>query len=67
MGAMTTAASGGWMQGPPSAPALTIVIPTLNAAATLPATLAALGDAHEIVIADSGSTDGTRAACARCR
>ncbi|HUA51259.1 MAG TPA: TIGR04283 family arsenosugar biosynthesis glycosyltransferase [Candidatus Sulfotelmatobacter sp.] len=45
---------------------LSIVIPTLNAAATLPATLACLGempDAQRIVV-DGGSTDGT-VACAR--
>jgi rSAM/selenodomain-associated transferase 2 len=37
------------------------VIPTVNAAATLPATLAALRStpAAEIVLADGGSTDGT--------
>jgi rSAM/selenodomain-associated transferase 2 len=39
---------------------LSIVIPTLNAAATLPATLAAVEDAPaEVVVADGGSTDGT--------
>jgi rSAM/selenodomain-associated transferase 2 len=37
------------------------LIPTLNAAATLPATLAALrGSVAEIIIADGGSTDRTR-------
>lgn len=36
------------------------LIPTLNAAASLPATLAALrGEVAEIIIADGGSTDGT--------
>ncbi len=36
------------------------MIPTLNAAATLPATLAAVEDAPaEVVVADGGSTDGT--------
>ena len=36
------------------------LIPTLNAAATLPATLAALrGSVAEIIISDGGSTDGT--------
>jgi len=41
-------------------PGLSVVIPTLNAAATLPATLAALGDAPaEIILADGGSQDGT--------
>jgi rSAM/selenodomain-associated transferase 2 len=44
---------------------LSIVIPTLNAAASLPGTFAALaearaeGAAHEIVISDGGSHDGT--------
>ena len=39
---------------------LTIVIPTLNAAASLPATLAALrGSEAEIIIVDGGSTDAT--------
>ena len=45
-----------------SAP-LSVVIPTLDAAATLPATLAAFGEAtglvHEIIVADGGSRDGT--------
>lgn len=47
---------------------LSIVIPTLNAAAALPATLQALmegleaGLIRELVISDGGSTDGTRAA-----
>ncbi len=46
---------------------LAVVIPTLNAAATLPATLAALGEAPaEIVVVDGGSIDGT-AACAGAR
>jgi rSAM/selenodomain-associated transferase 2 len=40
---------------------ISIVIPTLNAAASLPATLAALGPVHEIVVADGGSTDATAA------
>jgi rSAM/selenodomain-associated transferase 2 len=38
---------------------LSAVIPTLNAAATLNAALAALGSVDEVVIADGGSTDGT--------
>jgi rSAM/selenodomain-associated transferase 2 len=38
---------------------ISVVIPTLNAAATLPATLAALGPVAEIVIADGGSLDGS--------
>ena len=39
---------------------LSVVIPTRNAAATLPATLAALaGGPDEVVVCDGGSTDGT--------
>jgi rSAM/selenodomain-associated transferase 2 len=44
---------------------LSIVIPTLNAAAVLPDTLAALAEAsvkglrHEIIVSDGGSQDGT--------
>ena len=38
---------------------LSVVIPTLNAAATLPGTLAALAW-DDVVISDGGSTDGTR-------
>ena len=44
---------------------LSIVIPTLNAVATLPGTLASLGEAraagfaHEVVVSDGGSHDGT--------
>jgi rSAM/selenodomain-associated transferase 2 len=39
---------------------ISAVIPTLNAAESLPATLAALSPVHEIVVADGGSTDATR-------
>ena len=43
---------------------LSVIVPTLNAAAALPATLAALTEgADEIVIVDGGSTDDS-AACA---
>ncbi len=43
-------------------PELSVVIPTLDAAATLEATLHALGDAPaEIVVADGGSRDATAA------
>lgn len=38
---------------------LSVVVPTLNAAPALPATLASLGAAAEVVVADGGSTDGT--------
>ena len=38
---------------------ISVVIPTLNAAATLSATLAALGTLDETVVADGGSEDGT--------
>jgi rSAM/selenodomain-associated transferase 2 len=38
---------------------ISVVIPTLNAASTLPLTLAAVGPAAEIVIADGGSADAT--------
>jgi rSAM/selenodomain-associated transferase 2 len=48
---------------PGMAPGLAVVIPTLEAAATLAATLAALGPGahlvHEIVVADGGSGDAT--------
>jgi rSAM/selenodomain-associated transferase 2 len=40
---------------------MSVVIPTLNAAASLPATLAALGQVDEIVVADGGSADATMA------
>ncbi|MFO1027034.1 MAG: TIGR04283 family arsenosugar biosynthesis glycosyltransferase [Acetobacteraceae bacterium] len=39
---------------------LSVIIPALNAAVRLPATLASLGEALEIVVVDGGSTDGTR-------
>jgi len=39
--------------------AVTAVIPTLNAAFTLPRTLAALGGWVAVVVSDGGSTDGT--------
>jgi rSAM/selenodomain-associated transferase 2 len=42
------------------APSLSVVIPTLNAATTLPGVLAGLAGA-EIVVADGGSSDATRA------
>lgn len=38
---------------------LSVVIPTLNAAATLSATLASLDGADEVIVSDGGSTDGT--------
>lgn len=41
---------------------VSIVIPALNAAPVLPATLSSLGEAHmvEIIVVDGGSTDATR-------
>lgn len=39
---------------------LSVVIPTLNAAASLPAALAAVAAADEVVVADGCSSDGTR-------
>jgi rSAM/selenodomain-associated transferase 2 len=39
---------------------LAVVIPTLNAARTLPLTLSALSAADQIVVADGGSSDGTQ-------
>jgi rSAM/selenodomain-associated transferase 2 len=51
----------------PGLTGLTAVIPTLNAASTLPATLASLGEIR-VVVVDGGSTDATaaiaRAGCA---
>ena len=38
---------------------LSVVIPTLNAAESLPATLASVAGADEVVVADGGSNDGT--------
>ncbi len=38
---------------------VTAVVPTLNAAAVLPAALAALGGRAAVVVSDGGSTDGT--------
>lgn len=40
---------------------IAVVIPTLNAAATLKAALASVGPGIDIVVADGGSTDATRA------
>ncbi len=40
---------------------LSVVIPTLNAAATLGPTLAAIGPVAEVVVVDGGSTDATAA------
>lgn len=39
---------------------LSVIIPTLNAAPSLAATLAALAGVDDIVVTDGGSTDGTR-------
>jgi rSAM/selenodomain-associated transferase 2 len=39
---------------------LSVVLPTLNAAETLPSCLAQLGDAYEVIVVDGGSSDDTR-------
>ncbi|HEU0133500.1 MAG TPA: glycosyltransferase, partial [Allosphingosinicella sp.] len=44
---------------------LSVVIPTLNAAATLGACLAAAREADETIVVDGGSTDGTAALAER--
>ena len=44
---------------------LSVVIPTLNAARTLPGTLDALGPVSEIVVADAASIDSTVSVAAR--
>ncbi len=38
---------------------LSVIIPTLNAASALPATLKALSDAAEVIVVDGGSSDAT--------
>src|ERR1700681_2843368 len=38
---------------------LSVVIPALNAATSLPATLASVSGADEVVVVDGGSDDGT--------
>ena len=43
---------------------LSVVIPTLNAAASLPATLISVAEADEVVVVDGGSSDGTQAMAA---
>jgi rSAM/selenodomain-associated transferase 2 len=43
---------------------ISVVIPTLNAAASLPATLDAVREADEVVVADGSSSDGTPALAA---
>ncbi|MEA3065134.1 MAG: hypothetical protein QOJ27_1580 [Sphingomonadales bacterium] len=48
-----------------NAPMLTVVIPALNAAATLEPTLVAVREADEIVVVDGGSTDATAAIASR--
>lgn len=45
---------------------ITVVIPALNAAGTLPGTCASIGPVAEIVVVDGGSTDGTLSAAIGC-
>jgi rSAM/selenodomain-associated transferase 2 len=45
-------------RGPVTA-GLSVIVPTLNAAAFLPDTLAAVGDGPEIIVVDGGSADAT--------
>ena len=40
---------------------ISVIIPALEAASFLPATLAALGDATEVIVVDGGSSDATAA------
>ncbi|HUN42559.1 MAG TPA: TIGR04283 family arsenosugar biosynthesis glycosyltransferase [Acetobacteraceae bacterium] len=49
---------------PGATPAISVVIPTLNAETTLPATIAALSWAAEIIVVDGGSSDATVAIAA---
>ncbi|MGA9582381.1 MAG: glycosyltransferase, partial [Allosphingosinicella sp.] len=44
---------------------LSVVIPTLNAAATLGPCLESVREADEIIVADGGSADGTAAIAER--
>lgn len=44
---------------------LSVIIPTLNAAASLGATLASVAEAEEVVVVDGGSRDETRELAAR--
>lgn len=58
------------MPSPEVSPSLlTVIIPTLNAAGSLPHTLATLeeaGAAVEVIVVDGGSTDNTRTLAPRC-
>lgn len=44
---------------------VSVIVPTLDAARLLPATLSALSGADEIIVADGGSSDGTAAVASR--
>ncbi len=57
----------GWERRLPSAPWLSVVIPTLNESEFLPAALDSLrkGRGVEVIVADGGSSDGTRSLATR--
>ncbi|HEV2752263.1 MAG TPA: glycosyltransferase, partial [Solirubrobacteraceae bacterium] len=56
----------------PTPPAVSVIVPARDAAATLPATLAALGaqagaPEHEVLVVDNGSRDATAALAREAR
>ena len=59
-----TASPGGASPAAPIAANLSVIIPTLNAAATLPATLASVGRVPQIIVVDGASSDATAAIAA---
>ncbi|WP_428534005.1 TIGR04283 family arsenosugar biosynthesis glycosyltransferase [Rhodopila sp.] len=59
-----SAASGGASLGAPITGNLSVIIPTLDAAATLAATLAAIGRVAQVIVVDGASSDATAAIAA---